>query len=372
MKIALFLGNAGKNSGGPEVYEIELLRSLARIDKKNDYHIFFLFEKGPEKVGVQPENFTYHMLRPDLRAISLSVTLPLALRKLNADAVHSTFIPPLLIPERMAYTLPCTGVFEHPGHYPLPIRVRLQVLCGLGIRYSQNVVCISEHVRQWLRHKTGLPEERLPLVPLGVSTAFRPMAEEERRAVVQDKYGLAFPYFLYSGRWERRKNLPRLIQAFARFKRERDTAFKLVLSGERTWASQEVDALIKRLGLHDSVVDLGKSPLEDLPALYGGAAALMYPSLWESFGLPIVEAMRCGTPVMTSKTSAMPETAGGAALLVDPFSAEEMAEAMDLLSQDVELRQRLRDKGLLRAEYFSWDATAEKSLEIYSRLACRN
>ena len=372
MKIALFLGNAGKNSGGPEVYELELLRALARIDRQNEYHAYFLFEKGPEKAGPKPDNFHYHVLGSGSRAVKLAVTLPLALRRLKPDAIHSTFIPPVVIPPRMAYTLPCTAMFEHPSYYPLAIRLRLRALCGLGIRNSASVVCISEHVRQWVRQKVGLSNERLPLVPLGANTAFRPMSEEELAPVVREKYGLNFPYFLYSGRWEQRKNLVRLIAAFAQFKRENANEYKLVLTGERTWAAKEVDDRIEQLGIQDSVVDLGKSPLLELPALYCGATALLYPSLWESFGLPIVEAMRSGTPVITSKTSAMPETAGGAALLVDPFNEEEMADAMRRLSQDNGLRQSLREKGLERGAYFTWDQTARKSLEVYACLAARN
>ena len=372
MKIALFLGNAGKNSGGPEVYEMELMRSLAKIDKRNEYHVFFLFPDGPKKVGPPPDNFLYHVLGPGPRAVSLSITLPLALKRLRPDAVHATFIPPLFVPPHMAYTLPCTAVFERPGDYPLPIRLRLRLLCGLGIRHSQSVVCISEHLRNWVKRYTGLPEERLPLVPLGANTAFRPMTEEERRPVVLDKYGLVFPYFLFSGRWESRKNIRRLIQAFAQYKRETSTDFKLVLTGERTWAARNIEELIEELAIQEDVIDLGKSPLADLPAIYGGATALMYPSLWESFGLPIVEAMRCGTPVVTSNVSAMPETAGGAGLLVDPMKTEEIAGAMYRLSHDAGLRQSLRNAGLKRAEYFCWDRTAERSLEVYSHLASRS
>jgi glycosyltransferase involved in cell wall biosynthesis len=372
MKFALFLGNAGKNSGGPEVYELELLRSLAAIDRKNDYHVYFLFPQGPEKAGKLPANFTCHLLKPSIRSIILSTTLPLALRRLNADAVHSTFVPPLFIPPRMAYTLPCTSVFEHPEYYPVDIRLRLRLLCGIGIRSSQNVMCISEHVRDWVADHLGHDAERLPIVPLAASRAFRPMSETDWSPIVKEKYGINSPYFLFSGRWEERKNILRIIEAFAQFKRETKSDAKLVLTGERTWAAEKVKVLLERLAIRDSFVDLGKSPLSDLPSLYAGALALLYPSLWESFGLPIVEAMQCGTPVITSNRAAMPETAGGAALLVDPYKTEELSHAMGRLSADGELRGELQKRGLQRAEYFSWERTAERSLQVYQRLASRN
>ncbi len=371
MKIALFLGNAGKNSGGPEVYEVELLRSLAAIDKTNDYHLFFLFPEGPAKVGHLPENFTTHTFSGGSRAMKLAVTLPVALRRLRPDAVHATFIPPVIAPPRLAYTLPCTAVFEQPKYYPLAIRLRLRLLCEIGIRKSQNVVCISRHVRDWVRSATGMAEERLPLVPLASSSAFRPMSFEERRDIVVDKYGLNFPYFLFSGRWEQRKNVRRIVEAFARFRQNRQTEIKLVLTGERTWAAAEVDRVIADHGLEEHVVDLGKSPLSELPALYSGARALIYPSLWESFGLPIVEAMSCGTPVITSKVAAMPETAGNAGLLVNPRVVEDIAGAMDRIAGDDELHQRLSIAGLERARSFTWDRTARRSLEVYFRLGSR-
>lgn len=369
MKVALFLGNAGKNSGGPEVYELALLRSLAAIDRRNDYHVFFLFENGPVKVGALPENFTCHVVQPGSRVVSLGMTLPLALRRLSPDAVHATFVPPLVVPPRMAYTLPCTSVFECPGYYPLPIRLRLKLLCGIGVRNSQSVLCISEHVREWIAHKLGREESRLPVVPLAASEAFRPMTDVESKPVLVDKYGIDYRYFLYSGRWEERKNILRIIEAFALFKRETKSDVKLVLTGERTWAAAKVQALLERLEIRDSFVDLGKSPLADLPALYAGATALLYPSLWESFGLPIVEAMRCGTPVITSDLAAMPETAGGAALLVNPFRTEELAEAMRRLDRDGDLRASLRRRGLERACDFSWEKTAQGSLQVYEHLA---
>lgn len=372
MKVALFLANAGKNSGGPEIYDVELMRALARIDQRNEYHAFFLFPGGPAAVGPRPDNVFYHVLQPSSAVVSLAASLPLALSRLQPDAVHSTFVPPALIPPRMAYTLPCTAPFECPQYYPRLIRLRLQALCGLGVHKSQMVMCISEHVREWARRATKLSEDRLPLVPLAANRLFRPMTEADRRPIVKEKYGLDSPYFLFSGRWEERKNLLRLLVAFAQFKRHHKTDYKLALTGQRTWAAREADHLIRQLRIERDVVDLGKSPVSDLPALYSGAAALMYPSLWESFGLPIVEAMSCGTPIVTSKLAAMPETAGKAALLVDPLNIQDMAEAMERLSRDEHLRAELGNEGLKRSREFSWEETARKSLHVYEMLASRN
>ncbi len=372
MKIALFLSNAGRNSGGPEVYETELVRALAKIDSQNDYHLYCASAGGPAATGVKQDNFQHHVLTPSIRAISMSVTLPLQLRRLKADAVHSMIFPPPLVPQNMAYTLPCTSVWHCPDYYPALIRYRLQALCGIGVRGARMVLCISRHVFDYLRDEMKVPEERLAYVPLAASPSFRPLSEAARRPLVVEKYGLTFPYFLFSGRWEARKNIFRLLVAFSQFKRETRNDVKLVFTGARTWASGEADELIRQLGVGDDIVDLGKTPVSDLPALYGGSLAVVYPSLWESFGLVIVEAMRCGAPVLTSNVSAMPEIAGEAGILVNPRNVQQMAEAMTQLSGDAALRQHLSDAGIERSKEFSWEKTAKLSLETYRKISSLN
>jgi glycosyltransferase involved in cell wall biosynthesis len=286
--------------------------------------------------------------------------------------VHSTFVPPPFVPKNMAYTLPCTSVWQCPEFFPALIRLRLQALCGIGVRRSKMVLCISHHVREFLMDRFNVPEERLPYVPLGASQSFRPMSLEERKPIVEEKYGLKSPYFLFSGRWEARKNVLRLLVAFSQFKQTDKNDVKLAFTGARTWASKEADELIRQLAIEPHVVDLGKTPMDELPALYSGALAITYPSLWESFGLVIVEAMRCGVPVLTSNVSAMPEIAGDAGVLVNPRNVQQMAEAMAQLSQDADLRKHLGEVGIERASEFSWDRTARLSLEAYKRIAMLN
>ncbi|MDZ7784568.1 MAG: glycosyltransferase family 1 protein [Halioglobus sp.] len=173
------------------------------------------------------------------------------------------------------------------------------------------------------------------------------------------------PDFLFSGRWEPRKNILRIIQAFAQFRAESKLDMQLVFTGERTWAAEEADNLIRKHALENDVVDLGKSSMDGLPQLYSGAVALAYPSLWEGFGLPIVEAMASGTPVITSNNSSMREIGDNAALLVDPQSVEAIAEAMYSIASDAVLQEKLREKGLARAEQFTWRRTAERTLALY-------
>jgi glycosyltransferase involved in cell wall biosynthesis len=210
--------------------------------------------------------------------------------------------------------------------------------------------------------------EKLPVIHPGLSSAFRVIADNEKRQHVEKKYGIRYPYFLFSGRWEQRKNVVRTLEAFARFKHTTRTDHKLVLTGGRSWGSSEAERVIERLGIQHDIKDLGKDTIDDLPYLYAAADGVVYASLWEGFGMPIIEAMACGTPVITSNLAAMPETAGGAALIVDPYSVEDIASAMHRLATDSALRDRLGVAGVKRARDFSWEKTAGETLDLYEEV----
>jgi len=367
-RIGLFLGSAGSNSGGPERYETELLRSIAAIDKENQYEIFCLFREGPAKIGVVQDNFRYHTLWPSFRPVSMVTSLPLKLFSERLDFVHATYIPPPITPCDYAFTLVCTSQFEHPEFYPLPIRIRLLALMGLAVRKAKLIICISRHIEDVVRERFRLPPERTAVVPLAANSSFRPIPEGECRTFVRERYGIDTPYFLFSGRWEPRKNIVRVLEAFHQFKREVQSDLKLVLTGERTWAAKDAEETIRCNKMEDEIVDLGKSPVAELPHLYAGARALIYPSLWEGFGLPILEAMGAGTPVITSNNSSMAEIGGNAALLVDPYSLDDIASAMQRIAADSKVHADLRVHGLARAKLFSWENTARQTLAAYERI----
>ncbi len=366
MRIGMFLGSVGSDSGGPERYETELVKHLAAIDKTNEYELLTLFKKGPERL-VQQENFSARALTPGIRPVSMFSTLPLRMRRSPADVWHATYVPPPLSPAPYMFTLVCSSMIEHPELFPLAVRLRLIALTRRAIARSALIVCISDHIRQVVRERYGVSEDRMAVTHLGASEAFQALDKSAARRFVAETYGVERPYFLFSGRWEPRKNIVRIIRAFAQFRAESKLDMQLVFSGERTWAAEEADNIIRQHGLEKEVVDLGKSPMSELPQLYSGAVALAYPSLWEGFGLPIVEAMASGTPVITSRNSSMQEIGGDAALLVDPESVDEIAEAMYSIASSDSLQDSLREKGLERATKFTWQSTARQTLELYER-----
>jgi len=182
---------------------------------------------------------------------------------------------------------------------------------------------------------------------------------------VRRRYGLEGPFLLSVGSLEPGKNRERLLQAFARLQ-ARGLKHTLVVAGQRAWRYEGEAPLARRLGLADSVRFLGHVPQADLPALYSAADLFVFPSLYEGFGLPALEAMACGTPVVASNVSALPEVVGDAALQVSPLDVEALADAIERLLRDDRLRADLRERGLERARQFSWEKAARRTAEVYS------
>ena len=218
-------------------------------------------------------------------------------------------------------------------------------------------------IEKFLLRETGV----IYVIPNGASPKFRPLEQESVAAIVRDKFRIAGPYVLYLGALTQRKNVIRIIRAFD-IVRHKVAGLKLVLAGPRSWKKSPVESAIAELGLADHIHLTGPLPDEELPALYNGAALFAFPSLYEGFGLPVLEAMACGTPVVTSNTSSLPEVAGDAALLVDPYDVDQIAGAMWRILSQPELAAALRQKGLARAARFTWERTARETVAVYERV----
>ena len=210
--------------------------------------------------------------------------------------------------------------------------------------------------------------KRVDVVYPGVGEAFRRVTDEEALNKVRNKYNLHFPFILYVGTIEPRKNLSRLIQAYARLKTRRELDHKLVIGGGKGWLYDDVFQRASDLRVEEDVIFSGYIPDEDLPALYSLAEMFVFPSLYEGFGLPPLEAMACGTPVITSNVSSLPEIVEGAGIMINPLDIDELAQAIDNLLTDSALQRELCEKGIERAKAFTWRATAEKLLGLYQRV----
>jgi len=286
-----------------------------------------------------------------------------AARRAGCGLLH---LPAGLGPVRSAFPIVVTVhdliVRRFPQLFPLWHRTYTRAVLPRLALAARRVIAVSEATKRDLVELVGVPEERVVVIPNGVHPAMAPvLADSARARDVRRRYGLPERFALTVGAIEPRKNLTRLFDAAARV-RARPEARDLVLmhAGPAGWLAPDV---ARAAGGH--VRFLGYVPPEDLATLYGLARCCAYPSLWEGFGLPVVEAMACGCPVLTSGVSAMPEVAGDAALLVDPTSTDEIAATLARLWTDDALRASLARRGLQRAREFSWERAARETVAVY-------
>ena len=281
-----------------------------------------------------------------------SLRLTLALRDLTSTDLFFSpgYNTPLFCPCPFIFTIhDLSHIFCPENTSPL-IRLYYATIMKRACWRAAKILTVSEFTRRQIIEWSGVPAGKVFNVGCGVDSAYRPDG---------DVYGLPFPYLLCVSNRKRHKNEFRLVEAFAQARI--DAAIHLVFTGN---PERALGRHIEGMNVADRVDFIGPVPEEKLPSLYRGAVALVFPSLYEGFGLPIVEAMACGMPVATSNITAMPETAGDATLLVDPTSVEQIADATTQIVNDAQLREQLREKGLARAAQFSWLATVGRAKKV--------
>jgi glycosyltransferase involved in cell wall biosynthesis len=352
-----------------ENYVINLLLALARLDDAPDI-IAYLDRPVPRPhiaSALASGRVSSRVVRA--RVGWLRLALPLHLLRDRVRLVHlpSTILPPVL-PCPAVVTVHDLAWLHHPETYD-PADLQMQKLAARSARRAWHVIASSQATARDLRG-LGLHPERVTVVHLGVSPSFRPDGPPLAPEAFPGAERLAGGYLLYNGGLGPRKNLRRLLLAYGQLPAAM-SAPPLVLCGKMTRYGEALAAEARATGLADQVLFPGYLPDELLPSLYRSAILLVYPSLYEGFGLPILEAMACGTPVITSDTSSMPEVAGDAALLVDPGSVDAIASALRQVLLDMGLRQSLCQRGLARSRQFTWERTARETAAVYRQMGRR-
>jgi len=259
----------------------------------------------------------------------------------------------------------------YPGYFSLRERLLFRLTTWMALRCVGQVIAVSSQTKNDLQRYFHLPDERISVIPEAPGSLFRPPASPAL-AATRRRYNLPARYALYFGSNKPHKNLVRLIDAWATVAgRDPDVSAgrcPLVIGGHWDARYPEARDRAEALELGQRVRFIGPVAEEDLPALYGGATLFVFPSLYEGFGLPLLEAMACGTPVVCSDRSSLPEVAGDAALLVDPVDVAALADALLRLLEDTALREHLTERAIARAATFSWERAARETLEVYGRL----
>jgi glycosyltransferase involved in cell wall biosynthesis len=293
--------------------------------------------------------------------------LPLATRRDRLDVFHGTMnVLPRFLPCPSVVTIHDLAFLRWPEQVPARRYRYLSAAVKAATKQAARIIAVSESTKADLVELLAVDPARVSVTHLGVDDRFRLPSSEDRMAFLH-RQGLVRPYVLAVGNLEPRKNLPGLLRAFARLAPE--VPHDLVLVGAEGWLTGEIHATLDELRLGGRVRMTGFVEDADLPAWYGAADLFVYPSLYEGFGLPVLEAMACGAPVVTSNVSSLPEVAGDAALLVDPSDVDSIAEEMRRGLTDAALAFDLRRRGQLRAADFTWDRTAEQTVAVYREVA---
>lgn len=298
--------------------------------------------------------------------------IPRQLRRIDPDIYHSfTCFMPYRLSFRTILAVHDLIPIRLPRYVSIQARLFFRVCMYLALHTAQRVIANSEATRRDFLDYFHLPQEKVTAVPLGVEDAFRPPNQQEIKRV-RSKYTLPDHYILYLGSNKPHKNLPQLVKAWARIAGDhRSEDFKLVIAGNWDPRYPQARQLTSRLDLCGSISFLGPIPDEDLPGVYGGARLFIFPSLFEGFGLPVLEAMACGTAVACSRTSSLPEVAENAAVYFDPLDLDEIAGVLPATWNDSALLRDLRERGLARAGNFSWRRTARQTIQIYREVRGR-
>ena len=351
---------------GVGTYVEQLLHHLPLAHPEWEY---LLYTNKPVKVNGLPRINPVTGYFPHSRWLWMQFKLPSIIPKSNLDICHfMNNSAPLRCPAPYAITIYDASLFLYSQYHPRSRLLALRLLLPKVARRAKAVITISEASRQDLINILRLPPEKVHMIHIAASRDFKPVQDPEQRVHLQQKYDLPSRFVLFVGTIEPRKNLLRLIAAFGQTQRDHPDCH-LVLVGPEGWLMN--GALAKETAAADltgKVHYLGIVPQADLPGIYSLATLFAFPSLYEGFGLPLLEAMACGTPVLTSNCSAMPEVSGAAAYLVDPNSVASIAEGLNHLLDSRARREWFVEQGLARARQFSWERTAQQTAVIYEQI----
>jgi glycosyltransferase involved in cell wall biosynthesis len=359
----------GYRSAGINGYIYNLLHYLPQVAGRYRYTAFLSERRFSPEPPLSIRRSCLPTARAPVRIFWEQAIQPLALRQVGVDLLHAlAFVSPLLQPCPAVVTVYDLSFLRFPESFRPLNRLYLRLFTGRSVRRARRVIAISESTRQDVVRLLGKPAEQVDVIYCGVDERFRPQAPATVAAFRRAK-DLPERFVLFLGTLEPRKNVVALLEAYARLvASERGAWPALVVAGARGWFYREIFAAVERLNLTERVILAGYVPEEEKPLWYNAAEFFVYPSLFEGFGLPPLEAMACGTPVVVSDTSSLPEVVGDAGIKVPPTDVAALADAMAAMHHDSAARADWRQRGLDRAARFSWRETARRTVSVYGRV----
>jgi glycosyltransferase involved in cell wall biosynthesis len=375
LKVAIDYTPAYEQGGGIGRYVRELIAALALVDGVSEYRLFVAGKDRSPLTSALPDfsdNFLWVTTRISPVWLArlwhrLLVPLPVQVFVGLVDLYHATdfVLPPLLGDVKSIVTVHDLSFVRVPGAASPSLKAYLDRVVPNSVLRASYVLVDSEATLRDVVDVYGIDLARLGVLYCGVSSYFVPSVLE---MTIRSSYQMPErPYIFTVGTIQPRKNYARLVQALA-ILRSRNYDLSLVIAGGHGWLEDPIYETIRDAGMSDFVHFIGFARDDDLPALYSGAICVAFPSLYEGFGLPVLEGMACGTPVVTSNVSSLPEVAGDAALMVDPYDVEAIADAIQRVIDDEALRQTMIERGFAQARRFTWERSARQLLTIYSQV----
>jgi glycosyltransferase involved in cell wall biosynthesis len=371
LRIALDGDTLGRKRTGDESYLASLMLGLGSADARNEYVVF---TRDPEREArrfavLDGDRWRFRRVGPNSVWLRHPLGLPRALRRERPDVFHAQYFLPPRCRCRCVLTVHDISFAVRPEYFTLRDRVFLGALVPSALRRAARVITDTEYTRADLLSRYRLDPARISVIPLAADARHQPLDRERCRAEIRRRHGFDTPFILFVGTFQPRKNLSTLVRAYGMLRERAALPHKLLVVGKPKYMYEAIHQAIRDTRCEPHVVFAGFVDDADLPTYYNAADVFAFPSLYEGFGLPVVEAMQCGTPVVCSSASCLPEVAADGALLVDPHQPEAFREALERVLTDAAFAENLRERGLRRAAQFSWERTARETLRVYDQAA---
>ena len=355
MNVAVDARNLIGSRTGVGRYLQKLLEDFTEISDDS----FFIYSHDVIVEKIEHDRYHYKVLSGH-PLVWKQLLMPVHQLRYNYDLVFvPTYSSPVFYPGKVLLTIHDLIFTKHPEWANWKQAVRFRAIVPKTAKFADRIIAVSEATRKDIIELTGVSSTKIDVVYLGVEDKFRSLTEDTLN-IFRDKYNIRYPYILHVGSIHPRRNIKRLCQVFRRLKEEKKINHHLVLAGLDLDHTSQLSSYLELPDIHW----VGYVPEEDLVGFFNAADLFIYPSLYEGFGLPVLEAMACGTPVITSNVSSLPEVAGDAALLIEPDDEEDMMRAISRILSEKSLAREMAEKGLERSKQYTWEKTSEQTLQI--------
>jgi len=371
MKIAIDVRTVLPNRSGVGNYVLNLIQNLRQVDPEPIYYFLAqkknLFLLGNLAREQNPLLTIFSHENHPLSDFWEHFILPVRLKRMGINVFHG---PASLIPFRkdhcgLIVTIHDLVAFLFPETIPLKYGAYMRYLLRQAVKKADKIIAVSHHTKKDLIQILKVPSEKIVVIHEAPSPIFCPYDKKEAQARLKQQYGITKKFIYHLGNIEPRKNLIVLLEAFTRVCQDLGNEYQLVVSGQRGWLTRSLSHFLKNYPAQDQVLFTGYVPIEDIPLFMNSAEAFVFPSLYEGFGLPVLEAMSCGTPIISSNRSSIPEIVGSAGILIDPTDIQELADRIIGLLRNPGEKMRLSQLGKEQSARFSWNEAARKTLDVY-------